>query len=497
MSWGPLIFGHAPPRIIQAVTEAAARGTSFGASTEAEVRLAQKIVAAVPSVEKVRLVNSGTEAVMSAVRLARGFTKRDKIIKFEGNYHGHSDGFLAKAGSGLTTFDLPDSAGVPANLTRDTLTLPYNDADAFREAMRAHPGEIACVMLEPVAGNMGVVTPRADFLHALRELTAADGALLLFDEVITGFRLAYGGAQELFGITPDLTALGKIIGGGLPLAAYGGRADIMDTVAPVGPVYQAGTLSGNPLAVAAGLAQLTMLDEQKDTLYTDLHHKMHTLAHAAKETAARLGIPHRINRLGSMMTLFFTDAKVVDFATRQNVRHRPLRRLLPGAAGARRLLRAVAVRGGVPQRGAHGRAAGRNRRRPSPRRCMSWLDIPRVTSRKTLTTRPSRSPNWHAPWRDVALTNRLFGGTQTILFHVARLLRDVPAGSRIRILDIATGSADIPARPAGLGPAARPGPDDRGRGQPCRDAPHGAGDCARRASGPGRCPRPAVRAALL
>jgi len=315
LSWGPLIFGHAPARIIQAVTEAASRGTSFGASTEAEVRLAQKIVAAVPSVEKVRLVNSGTEAVMSAVRVARGFTKRDKIIKFEGNYHGHSDGFLAKAGAGLTTFDLPDSAGVPKNLTLDTLTLPYNDADALREAMRAHPREIACVMLEPVAGNMGVVTPRADFLHALRQLTEADGTLLLFDEVITGFRLAYGGAQELFGITPDLTALGKIIGGGLPLAAYGGRADIMDTVAPVGPVYQAGTLSGNPLAVAAGLAQLTMLDEQKDTLYTDLHHKMHTLAHKTKEAARRLGIPHRINRVGSMMTLFFTDAKVVDFAS--------------------------------------------------------------------------------------------------------------------------------------------------------------------------------------
>ena len=313
LSWGPLIFGHAPARIIQAVTDAAARGTSFGASTEAEVRLAEKIVAAVLSVEKVRLVNSGTEAVMSAVRLARGYTKRDKIIKFEGNYHGHSDGFLAKAGSGLTTFGLPDSAGVPANLTRDTLTLPYNDVDALREAMRAHPGEIACVMLEPVAGNMGVVLPRADFLHALRELTQADGTLLLFDEVITGFRLAYGGAQERFGVTPDLTALGKIIGGGLPLAAYGGRADIMDTVAPVGPVYQAGTLSGNPLAVAAGLEQLTMLDEQKDTLYPALERRMETLAQGAKETAERLGIPHRINRIGSMMTLFFTDTDVVDF----------------------------------------------------------------------------------------------------------------------------------------------------------------------------------------
>lgn len=315
MSWGPLIFGHAPPRIIQAITEAAAHGTSFGASTEAEVRLAEKIVAAVPSVEKVRLVNSGTEAVMSAVRLARGFTKRDKIIKFEGNYHGHSDGFLAKAGSGLTTFDLPDSAGVPANLTRDTLTLPYNDTDAFVQAMRAHPGEIAVVMLEPVAGNMGVVPPKLAFLSALRELTQSDGALLLFDEVITGFRLAYGGAQEMFRITPDLTCLGKIIGGGLPLAAYGGRADIMDTVAPVGPVYQAGTLSGNPLAVAAGLAQITMLEEQKDTLYPMLDARMHRLADAATEAARTLGIPHQINRLGSMMTLFFTDTPVVDFQT--------------------------------------------------------------------------------------------------------------------------------------------------------------------------------------
>ena len=315
LSWGPLIFGHAPPRIIEAVTEAATRGTSFGAGTEAEVRLAQKIVEAVPSVEKVRLVNSGTEAVMSAVRVARGFTKRDTIIKFEGCYHGHSDGFLAKAGSGLTTLGLPDSAGVPVNLTRDTITLPYNDAEAFREAMQAHPGEVACVLLEPVAGNMGVVLPRMDFLQALRELTQADGALLLFDEVITGFRLAYGGAQELFGITPDLTALGKIIGGGLPLAAYGGRADIMDTVAPIGPVYQAGTLSGNPLAVAAGLAQLTMLDEQKATLYADLDQKTQRLANAAHSAAARLGIPHRINQIGSMMTLFFTDAEVVDFAT--------------------------------------------------------------------------------------------------------------------------------------------------------------------------------------
>jgi glutamate-1-semialdehyde 2,1-aminomutase len=315
MSWGPLIFGHAPPRIVKAVTEAAQLGTSFGASTEAEVRLAQKIVAAVPSVEKVRLVSSGTEAVMSAVRVARGFTKRDKIIKFEGNYHGHSDGFLAKAGSGLTTLGLPDSAGVPVNLTRDTITLPYNDIEAFRDAMQAHPGEIAVVMLEPIAGNMGVVVPHEDFLHSLRELTTKDGALLLFDEVITGFRVAYGGAQELFGILPDLTALGKIIGGGLPLAAYGGRADIMDVVAPVGPVYQAGPLSGNPLAVAAGLEQLTMLEEVRETLYSQMDRQMRHLAQSAEETANRLGIPHHINRIGSMMTLFFTDADVVDFST--------------------------------------------------------------------------------------------------------------------------------------------------------------------------------------
>lgn len=315
LSWGPLIFGHAPPRIIRAITEAAARGTSFGASTEAEVRLAEKIVAAVPSTEKVRLVNSGTEAVMSAVRVARGFTKRDRVIKFEGNYHGHSDGFLAKAGSGLTTFDLPDSAGVPANLTRDTLTLPYNDIDEFAEAMRAHKGEIAVVMLEPVAGNMGVVPPKPGFLLALRELTATDGALLLFDEVITGFRLAYGGAQELFQIIPDMTCLGKIIGGGLPLAAYGGRAEIMDTVAPVGPVYQAGTLSGNPLAVAAGLAQLAMLEEQKDTLYAALGRQMEHLARRVSEAAKELGIAHQINRAGSMMTLFFTNTPVVDFQT--------------------------------------------------------------------------------------------------------------------------------------------------------------------------------------
>ena len=314
-SWGPLLFGHAPPSILDAIMQAAQNGTSFGASTEAEVRLAQRIVAAVPSVEKVRLVSSGTEAVMSAVRVARGFTGRSKVVKFEGCYHGHSDGFLAKAGSGLATLSVPDSAGVPASLTHDTITLPYNDPDTFLSAMRALKGEVACVMLEPVAGNMGVVTPRDGFLHALREWTMQDGALLLFDEVITGFRVARGGAQELLQVTPDLTTLGKIIGGGLPLAAYGGRADIMDTVSPVGPVYQAGTLSGNPLAVAAGLAQMDLVDAGGPDLYTDLHHRAHRMADTLHRTARFHNIPHRINRLGSMMTLFFTDTKVTDYDT--------------------------------------------------------------------------------------------------------------------------------------------------------------------------------------
>jgi glutamate-1-semialdehyde 2,1-aminomutase len=335
MSWGPLIFGHAPDPILKAITEAAARGTSFGASTAAEVALARKIVRAVPSIEKVRLVNSGTEAVMSAVRVARGFTKRDKVIKFEGNYHGHSDGFLAKAGSGLVTFGLPDSAGVPANLTRDTITLPYNDIDGFREAMSANRGEVACVMLEPIAGNMGVVLPRPGFLETLRELTAQDGALLLFDEVITGFRAAYGGAQERFGILPDLTTLGKIIGGGLPLAAYGGRADIMDVIAPVGPVYQAGTLSGNPLAVAAGDAQLTLLEEQKATLYPDLENRTAALAESAREAARSAGIPVQVNTIASMTTVFFTGVPVTDYATAKTA----------DAARYARLFRAMLDRG--------------------------------------------------------------------------------------------------------------------------------------------------------
>ena len=315
MSWGPLIFGHAPMHVREAVSYALSRGTSFGASTEKEIELARAIVDAVPSIDKVRLVNSGTEAVMSAVRAARGFTKRDKIIKFEGNYHGHSDGFLAQSGSGMLTLGLPDSAGVPASLTQDTITLPYNDVDTFIAAMDANRGQIACVLLEPVAGNMGVVLPRPGFLEALRERTAVDGTVLLFDEVITGFRLAYGGAQERFGVTPDLTTLGKIIGGGLPLAAYGGRADIMDCIAPSGPVYQAGTLSGNPLAVAAGLAQITRLGQLKGRLYDELERKVDRLAEGVSEASAAARILVQINKIGSMMTVFFTETPVVDYAS--------------------------------------------------------------------------------------------------------------------------------------------------------------------------------------
>lgn len=314
MSWGPLLFGHAPARVVAAIERAARNGTSFGASTPAEVELAEKIVQFVPSVEKVRLVSSGTEAVMSAVRLARGFTGRPKVIKFEGGYHGHSDSLLAKAGSGVATLGLPDSAGVPENLTRDTIVLPYNDADLFREAVQANAGEIACVLVEPVAGNMGVVLPKPGWLEALREETEKAGALLIFDEVITGFRLAKGGAQEYFGVTPDLTTMGKVLGGGLPLAAYGGRAQIMDQVAPEGPVYQAGTLSGNPLAVAAGLEVLKMIEETPD-LYRSLEAKMERLAHAARVAAADAGAACQVNQVGSMMTLFFTDRPVTDYAS--------------------------------------------------------------------------------------------------------------------------------------------------------------------------------------
>jgi glutamate-1-semialdehyde 2,1-aminomutase len=307
LSWGPLLFGHADPETIEAVRAAALRGTTFGASTPGEVELAAEIVDAVPSVEKVRLVSSGTEAGMSALRLARGFTKRDRILKFAGCYHGHSDALLASAGSGLATLGIPSSPGVPTAVTQDTIVCPYNDVDAVAEAV-VHYGEgLAAIIVEPVAGNMGVVPPAPGFLEALRQLCDASGALLVFDEVITGFRVARGGAQERFGVQPDLTILGKIVGGGLPLAAFGGRAEIMEQLAPSGPVYQAGTLSGNPLAVAAGLSVLRRLREP--AVYEELERKA-----ARLEDGIRRGT---VNRVGAMLTVFASDAHPRDFEEAQ------------------------------------------------------------------------------------------------------------------------------------------------------------------------------------
>ncbi len=270
-SWGPLILGHADPLVVQAISKAAERGASYGATTEGEITLAKMIVDAVPSIDMVRLVSSGTEAVMSAIRLARGFTGRDKIVKFEGGYHGHADALLAKAGSGVATFGLPDSAGVPGSMTSDTLVAPYNDIDAVRMLFETMGKEIACCIIEPVAGNMGVVIPKPNYLADLRELTSKCGIILIFDEVITGFRLAYGGAQEVYGVIPDMTTLGKIIGGGLPVGAYGGRREIMECVAPLGPVYQAGTLSGNPVAVAAGIQTLSILRDRNPYAELDVY----------------------------------------------------------------------------------------------------------------------------------------------------------------------------------------------------------------------------------
>jgi glutamate-1-semialdehyde 2,1-aminomutase len=298
MSWGALLFGHADPETVEAVREAAKRGTSFGAPTEAEVELAAEIVDAVPSVEKVRLVSSGTEAAMSAIRLARGFTHRDRILKFAGCYHGHADALLASAGSGVATLGLPGSAGVPSPAVRDTIVVPYNDADAAAEAFVRYGEGLACVIVEPVAGNMGVVPPAPGFLETLRALCDASGALFVFDEVITGFRVARGGAQERYGVRPDLTVLGKIVGGGLPLAAFGGRADVMDRLAPAGDVYQAGTLSGNPLATAAGLSVLRRLREPA------AYERLEEVGARLEAGLARYG---RVERVGAMLTLFADD----------------------------------------------------------------------------------------------------------------------------------------------------------------------------------------------
>ena len=306
-SWGPLLFGHRPPEVLAALEDVLGTGTSFGAPTEREVELAEVICKMIPSVEKVRLVNSGTEATMSAIRLARGYTKRDRIVKFDGCYHGHGDSLLVKAGSGVATLGLPDSPGVPASLAQWTTVLPYNDVDALDREFGARGAEIACVIIEPVAGNMGCVPPRPGYLKTLRELTRRAGSILIFDEVMTGFRVAAGGAQELYGIQPDLTTLGKVIGGGLPVGAYGGRADIMNQVAPAGPIYQAGTLSGNPLAVAAGLATLRRI--QRENPYS----RLEALGERLEAGLRRPGMT--INRVGSMFTVFFTSQNVVDFET--------------------------------------------------------------------------------------------------------------------------------------------------------------------------------------
>jgi glutamate-1-semialdehyde 2,1-aminomutase len=311
-TWGPAILGHAHPKIIAAIQAAAVKGTSFGIPNALEVRMAKLICGAVPSIEKVRLCNSGTEATMSAIRLARGFTKRDKIIKFEGCYHGHADSLLVKAGSGALTFGNPDSAGVPAAFTQHTIPLPFNDAEAVRSAFAANAGQIAGIIVEPVPGNAGLYLPKPGYLELLREVTSANGALLIFDEVMTGFRLARGGAQERFGIKPDLTCLGKIIGGGLPVGAFGGRAEIMDCLAPLGPVYQAGTLSGNPLAMAAGLAALEELET--GGAYCRLEEQAEQLEVGMKAAAKAANVPVQFNVCGSMFCGYFTDQPVHNLA---------------------------------------------------------------------------------------------------------------------------------------------------------------------------------------
>ncbi|MDO9528926.1 MAG: glutamate-1-semialdehyde 2,1-aminomutase [Syntrophales bacterium] len=312
-SWGPMILGHNHPDVTRAIKEAADRGTSYGAPTEAEVEMAELISNAFPSIEMVRMVNSGTEATMSAIRLARGFTNREKIIKFEGCYHGHADSLLVKAGSGVATLGIPGSPGIPKKLAELTITLPFNNIETVKSAVDMHGDDLACIIVEPIPGNMGVVPSHTGFLEGLREITESRGILLIFDEVITGFRLTYGGFQNIAGIEPDLTCLGKIIGGGLPVGAFGGRKDIMEKLAPTGPVYQAGTLSGNPLAMAAGITTLKILEKKVD--YDEIDRKTGFLCHEMKKLFDQKGIPVSINRVGSMFTIFFTEDKVFDFET--------------------------------------------------------------------------------------------------------------------------------------------------------------------------------------
>jgi glutamate-1-semialdehyde 2,1-aminomutase len=314
-SWGPMILGHAFPPVVEAIREAAGRGASFGASHAGEANLAEMVRRCFPSVEKMRFVSSGTEACMSAIRLARGFTGRNFIIKFEGCYHGHADVLLVKAGSGVATLGIPGSAGVPAETAQFTLALPYNDLAAVEGAFAARPEEIACVIVEPVVGNAGTIPPAPGYLDGLRRLCTEYGALLIVDEVMTGFRLSLGGAQQVYGVKPDLTTLGKILGGGLPCGAFGGRAEVMDFLAPLGPVYQAGTLSGNPLAMAAGIATIAHLIEHEDAVYPQLEKVTRSIAEGVAELARQAGFPLTTNRVGSMFTWFFTGGTVTDFAS--------------------------------------------------------------------------------------------------------------------------------------------------------------------------------------
>jgi glutamate-1-semialdehyde 2,1-aminomutase len=311
-SWGPLILGHAEPTVVEAITQAARDGSSFGASTPREIDLAEAVIQAFPSIEKVRFVSSGTEATMSAIRLARACTKRKYVVKFEGCYHGHADSLLVKAGSGVATLGIPGSAGILEELAQFTLALPFNRPDAVEEAFRKFAGQIACVIVEPVAGNMGCVPPAQGYLQALRDITAREGALLIFDEVMTGFRVSFGGAQQFYGIRPDLTTLGKVIGGGLPVGAYGGPARIMDMIAPLGPVYQAGTLSGNPLAMAAGLATVCQLRDNPQ-IYSRMDRLAGKLAQGVAQAAREAGVPVTCNRVGTMFTWFFTEGPVTDW----------------------------------------------------------------------------------------------------------------------------------------------------------------------------------------
>lgn len=313
LSWGPMILGHAHPAVTRALKKAVDRGTSYGAPTALEIDLAEQVLKLYPSMDKVRMVNSGTEATMSAIRVARGFTGRDKVIKFDGCYHGHADGLLVKAGSGAATFGLPDSPGVPKSYARNTITVPYNDSAAFTKMVEKDWKEIACVIVEPVVGNIGCVLPQPGFLETLRTVTKKHGIVLIFDEVMTGFRVALGGAQKHFGIKPDMTCLGKVIGGGLPVGAYGGRKDIMALVSPEGPVYQAGTLSGNPLAMTAGLATLQEL--AKPGTYQQLEQKAAMLEAGLRDAAGRAGVSTRFYRAGSMFCTYFTDTEVVDYPT--------------------------------------------------------------------------------------------------------------------------------------------------------------------------------------